>query len=321
MKARIFFFISIFSALVPSFSCGSSSSNESDVYLFSYFVGDSKDGLYLAYSYDGLTWEVLNNAESFLTPCVGKDKLMRDPSIARGKDGVYHMVWTTGWWDQHIGYASSVDLINWSEQKIIPVMYHELETRNSWAPELYYDEQDDLFYIIWASTVPGKFPDIPTTENEKGLNHRQYFTTTNNFVTFSDTELFFDPGFSVIDGAIVKKDNKYWFVVKNENSVPAEKNLRVTFTDNLKDGFSTEVSENISGKIWAEGPAPIQIGDYVYVYFDKYRNKKYGAIRSKDGKIWEDVSELISFPQGIRHGTAFKISEREFDKLVNAIEK
>lgn len=321
MKIKSLLYISIFVSLMfTGLSC-SSTPKEKDVYLFSYFVGDSKDGLHLAYSYDGLTWEVLNDGQSFLTPMVGKDKLMRDPSIARGKDGVFHMVWTTGWWDQHIGYASSEDLINWSEQQTIPVMYHESETRNSWAPELYYDEKDNLFYIIWASTVPGKFPELPTSESEKGLNHRQYFVTTKDFESFSETELFFDPGFSVIDGAIVKKDDKFWFVIKNENSAPAEKNLRVTFSDDLKKGFPTEVSESISGELWAEGPAPIQIDDYVYVYFDNYRDKRYGGIRSIDGESWEDVSDLISFPNGTRHGTAFKVSESEFEKIFKPIDK
>ena len=53
------------------------------VYLFSYFINNSKDGLHLAYSYDGLTWTALNGGRSFLTPTVGKDKLMRDPSICQ----------------------------------------------------------------------------------------------------------------------------------------------------------------------------------------------------------------------------------------------
>ena len=52
-------------------------------YLFSYFINDSKDGLHLAYSYDGLNWTPLNGGRSFLTPSVGKDKLMRDPSICQ----------------------------------------------------------------------------------------------------------------------------------------------------------------------------------------------------------------------------------------------
>jgi beta-galactosidase len=292
-----------------------------DVYLFSYFIGNGEDGLHLAFSYDGLKWKALNNNQAVLSPMVGKDKLMRDPSIAQGKDGTFHMVWTTGWWDKHIGYAFSKDLVHWSEQKLIPVMYHEPTTKNCWAPEIFYDAKDDLFYIIWASTVPGKYAEIPTSESEKGLNHRLFFITTKDFNTFSETKLFFDPGFSVIDGAIIKKGKTYWLIVKNENSAPPEKNLRITFTHDLKKGFPTQVSDNISGKSWAEGPSPLQIGKYVYVYFDKYREKKYGAIRSIDGKHWKDVSDLVSFPQGARHGTAFKITTKEFETIKNTFEK
>lgn len=286
-----------------------------DVYLFSFFTGNGEDGLYLAYSYDGLTWEALNNNRSLLTPQVGNDKLMRDPCISQGSDGTFHLVWTTGWWDQHIGYASSRDLVNFSDQKTIPVMTHEVKAKNSWAPEVFYDEDKSLFYIIWASTVPGIFPEIRTSENEEGLNHRLYFTATKDFNTFSETLLFFDPGFSVIDGAVIKKDSVYWLVLKNESSIPAEKNIRITFSEDISKGFPVQVSENISGNSWAEGPSPLEIGEYVYVYFDKYRDKKYGAIRSKDGEVWEDISDKVSFPPGTRHGTAFKIKEEEFVKL------
>lgn len=269
-------FMLLFIAGCTLFGCNKT---DEKAYLFTYFMGNGENGLHLAYSIDGLKWDSLFGGESVLKPMIGKDRLMRDPSVARHKDGTFHMVWTTGWWDKGIGYASSKDLINWSEQQYIPVMEGDTTTRNTWAPEIYFDEADDLFYIIWASTVPGKFPEIDTTPNETGLNHRQYYVTTRDFKEFSPTAMFFDPGFSVIDGAIVKKDSKYWFIIKNEMSVPSEKNLRVTFTDNLKSGFPIDVSENISGDQWAEGPAPLVVGDFVYVYFDKYRDRKYGAIR------------------------------------------
>ena len=85
---------------------------------------------------------------------------MRDPSLLRGPDGVYHLVWTTGWRkDQGFGYAQSKDLVHWSPQQFIPVMEHEPTTVNVWAPELFYDEPNEQFIIIWASTIPGRFPD------------------------------------------------------------------------------------------------------------------------------------------------------------------
>lgn len=302
------------------FSCGnkpqtadSKEKEESNVYLFSYFKGNG-DGLHLAYSKDGMKWESLFNDSILLKPEIGKDKLMRDPSIVQDDEGTFHMVWTTGWWDKGVGYASSKDLVNWSEQKNIPVMEKFEGTKNTWAPELFYDKKDKTFYIFWASTIPGAFPDLPTSESEKGLNHKQYYVTTKDFNTFSDTKLFFEPGFSVIDGAMIEKDSTYYLFIKNENSNPAEKNIRIT-SNNKPFDFPVTVSEPITGNYWAEGPTPLQVGEYVYVYFDKYRDKKYGAVRSKDMKNWEDVSDSISFPQGTRHGTAFSVSEKIFETL------
>lgn len=297
---------------VTLFFCLSSlmSMATSKAYLFSYFVGNSTDGLHLAYSYDGLNWKPLRDGASFLTPIIGKDKLMRDPSICQGPDGTFHMVWTSSWTDRIIGYASSRDLVNWSEQRAIPVMMHEPQAHNCWAPELFYDEASRTFYIFWATTIPGRHKEVPTSPSEKGLNHRIYYVTTKDFQTFSDTGMFFNPDFSVIDAAIVKdpKHKDLIMVLKNENSNPPEKNLRVTRVKKLSQGFPTQVSAPITGKYWAEGPAPLFVGDTLYVYFDKYRDHRYGAVRSLDhGQTWEDISDKVSFPQGIRHGTAFQV--------------
>ncbi len=311
MKLNKLISVFVVLTLIFLFSCKQEKKDiqgEKEILLFSFFKGDSKDGLHLAYSEDGLTWTELNNSSSFLIPDVGKDKLMRDPSIAQDKNGIFHMIWTTGWWDQGIGYAYSKDLINWSEQQNIPVMENYEGTKNCWAPELFFDADSDLFYIFWASTVEGLLPDLETIESEKGLNHRQYYTTTKDFKSFSETKLFYDPDFSVIDGIILKKDSLYYLFVKNENSLPAEKNIRFT-SNNKPYDFPKETSAPITGDYWAEGPAVFQKDDYVYVYFDKYREHTFGAIRSKDMKEWTDISDSIKLPKGLRHGTIFKVNE------------
>lgn len=304
--------------MAAAIACAVTSSLLADnVYLFSYFKGNGEDGLHLAYSHDGLKWQALKNDKSFLTPNIGKDKLMRDPSICQDPDGTYHMVWTSGWWDRIIGYASSKDLVNWSEQKAIPVMEHEPEAKNSWAPELFYDDATRTYYILWATTIPGRHSEVATSKSENGLNHRIYYVTTKDFNTFSDTKIFFNPDFCAIDAAIMKQaDGQYMIAVKNENSAPAEKNIRITRTTSLNSGFPTRVSDPITGDYWAEGPSPLQIDDYTYIYFDKYTQHKYGAVRSKDGQNWEDVSEMIEFPQGTRHGTAFTVPEHVLQLLL-----
>lgn len=289
---------------------------QNQVCLFSYFTDNGQDGLHLAYSTDGLEWKALNNGKSMLAPTVGPDKLMRDPFILQGRDGLFHMVWTSSWKDRQIGYASSPDLINWSEQKAIAVMAHEPAAKNCWAPEMVYDPAQKNYIIFWATTIPGRHSDVVSSENEKGLNHRIYCTTTADFKNFSPTKLFFNPSFSVIDATLFPKGKFFYMFLKNENPNPPEKNIRMTRSKKAAGPYPVVVSAPVTGNYWAEGPTALQVNDYVYVYFDKYRDHKYGAVRTKNMKDWEDVSDRVTFPPGTRHGSAFKVSNELFSHLI-----
>ncbi len=284
-----------------------------DVYLFSYFKGNG-DGLHLAYSHDGFNWQALQNDSIFLKPTAGKDKLMRDPCIIRGGDGKFHMVWTVSWNEKGIGYASSPDLVNWSEQQYVPVMEHEPEAKNTWAPEITWDDKNKVYVIYWATTIPGRFPETEAN-GDNDYNHRMYYVTTKDFKTYSDTKLFYEPGFNVIDSSIQKvRKNQYVMFLKDETRNPAQKNIRVAFTDDLSKPFG-KASEPITGAYWAEGPTATKIGDQWVVYFDKYIDHAMGAVASTDLKNWTDISDKVSFPSGTRHGTVFTVTKKEFEKL------
>ena len=281
-----------------------------NVYMFCYFKNNGQDGLRLAYSYDGLTYAALHNDSSFLTPVVSNDKLMRDPCIIKGADGLFHMVWTVSWTAKGIGYAYSKDLIHWSEQKYIPVMEQEDSAKNCWAPEITYDAKSKDYVIYWATTITGKYPSDPAVE--KGYNHRIYYITTKNFTSFSKTKLLYDKGFNVIDATIVPYQKQFIMFLKDETLKPIpQKNIRVAISKKLTGGFSAP-SKPITGNYWAEGPTAIHINNKWIVYFDKYRDHKYGAVSSNDLKNWTDISDQISMPVGIRHGTVFTISKEDF---------
>lgn len=285
------------------------------VYAFSYFKGNGEDGLHLAYSEDGFNWQSLNNGGSFLQPELSADKLMRDPCIIRGGDGRFHMVWTVSWTDQGIGYASSDDLILWSDQQYIPVMAHEPGARNCWAPEVTYDAAQGLYLIYWATTITGRFPETQV-ESDNGYNHRMYGVTTKDFKTFSDTRLLYEPGFNVIDATIVPDGNRWVMFLKDETREPAQKNLKVAYADKLEGPYSP-AGDPITGDYWAEGPTAMRINGEWVVYFDKYTEHKYGAVASADLVNWHEVSEKLTMPEGIRHGTVFKISRQELGRLLD----
>src|SRR5690606_18342404 len=152
---------------------------------------------------------------------------------------------------------------------------------------------------------------------EQKYNHRMYYVTSKDLKTFSETKLFYDHGFSVIDAALIKADGRYVMFLKDETDQPnePEKNIRIATSDRAAGPYSPP-SEPITGDYWAEGPTPININGKWFVYFDKYREHKYGLVTSTDLVNWKDESDKLVMPQGIRHGTAFEVSKKTIKKLL-----
>lgn len=289
--------------------------NTEGTYIFASFRGNGEDGLHLAYSHDGLHWMALRDDKPMLKPTVGGG-LMRDPCIIQGPDGQFHMVWTTSWTDRGIGIAHSRDLITWSEQQFVPVMDHEPTARNCCAPEITWDPEGRQYVIYWATTIPGRF--IETVEaTDKGWNHRMYFTTTTDFKQYTEPSLFYDPGFNVIDSTIVGAHQPYIMITKNETRHPPAKNLHLATSDAVTGPWHTTGEPFTPTGTWVEGPTVLAVKDAWYLYFDCYRQKRYGAMRTRDFSAWEDLSDQLIVPKGMRHGTALAVSRDVLDALLN----
>jgi hypothetical protein len=285
-----------------------------DVYLFSSFHEPADQGLRFLYSYDGYKWTDLDT--TFLKPLVGQQKVMRDPSVVRGPDGTFHLVWTSSWkGDKGFGYASSRDLVHWSEERFIPVMEHEPSVVNVWAPELFYDQDNSRFIIIWASTVPFRFP---KGQEDEDNNHRMYYTTTRDFKTFSEAKLFLDPGFSVIDAVIVRRKADDFVLVLKDNTRP-NRNIKVAFGPTAL-GPYTNVSEPFSGN-FTEGPSVVRVRNEWLIYFDSYRDKRYGAVKTTDFNVFADASPETSVPEGHKHGTIVQANKKILKDLKKAARK
>ncbi|MCI0437130.1 MAG: glycoside hydrolase family 43 protein [Gemmatimonadetes bacterium] len=276
-------------------------------WLFTSFRGNGEDGLYLAYSRDGYAWTPLNGDKPVLKPAVGGEKLMRDPCIQQGPDGTFHMVWTTGWKEEGFGYANSKDLIHWSEQRFVPVTRGALAegVYNTWAPELFFDDEQRRFLIVWSST----------RRSQAEKDHRMYVMTTRDFRAFSEPALLLDPGYPCIDGTILREDRRYVLFFKDERE--GQKVIRVAKADRPEGPYGPP-SDPLQGD-GVEGPSAMRIGRDVIVYFDHYRSPQhYGAFRSRDLEPWEDITSKVSFPDGHRHGSILRVSEEQLAKLLGA---
>lgn len=296
----------------------SEKSSDPKCYIFTYFTDkDQAAGLHIAYSGDGLEWKELNGGNPIIKPEIGNQKIMRDPSITRGPDGTYHLVWTVSWEDTGIGYSHSKDLVNWSEQQFIPVMSDTPGTRNCWAPEVFYDEDSEYFYIVWSSTVDGRHKPVPHTSQEAYNNPRMYFTKTKDFISFTPAELFYDKDFAVIDGFLFKEEGTYHLFLKNENSLPAEKNIRISTSASIEGPYGEPSLPITDSTYWAEGASCLKVGDSFFMYYDKYHTGRgYGAKMSKDLATWEDVTDRLSVPQGMKHGTPLEIPYQDLEQLL-----
>ena len=279
------------------------------VWISTSFHEPATDGLRYIYSRDGWQWDTIPGV--WLRPDVGKQRVMRDPSIIRTPDGMYHLVWTSSWrGDRGFGYAESRDLIHWSKQRFIEVM-DDTTTVNVWAPELFWDEDRRQAMIVWASCVPSR-PFEVGVEDPKN-NHRLYYVTTRDFKTFSKARLLTDPGFSSIDATLVRRGRQDYVMVVKDNTRP-NRNIKVCFA-RKPEGPWSQASPPFTGKMM-EGPTTIKVDDGWLIYYDRYELKDFGAHYTKDFRHFDDVSAKVRVPRGHKHGTIFETDEQTLQALL-----
>lgn len=305
-------------------------------YIFTSFREPSVSGMQYLYSYDGLHWDSIPGV--FMKPSIGNEQtyidcftnevvtptfcgthVLRDPSITKGPDGTFHLVWTTAWsGSKGFGYAHSKDLIHWSEQREILVMADSC-TNNVWAPEIFYEEETGFYYIIWSSSI---HPSRYTEADKLGTNrcHRPYYTKTKDFKTFSTAKMFYDCGYNSIDGFLVKRaKNDYVFVLK-DNRKPGFSNL-FCVTGSSPDGPFSNPTKAFAPS-YSEGPCVLKLGDEWIIYYDQYRpEQRYCAFSTKDFKSFTDINDRISVPVGHKHGTIVKVSKKQLKRILKHAKK
>ncbi|MFD9318365.1 glycoside hydrolase family 43 protein [Streptomyces sp. NPDC060053] len=187
-------------------------------YVMGYFtestsLGAGTDyGLHLAVSTDGLQWMPLNQNNPVVTPTEGALGL-RDPFILRKQDGTYVVIATdlkgTDWSyvSQYVHVWNSTDLRTFTGYHRLKL--HDMNT-HSWAPEAFWDAGRGQYALIYSAV------------NSSGHNVIMVNYTTD-FVTASAPQVFFDPGYDVIDGDMAVGVNgvNYLYFKKDQTLVGA----------------------------------------------------------------------------------------------------
>jgi hypothetical protein len=280
-----------------------------DAYVFAYFKEPGSQGIYLALSRDGYRFEPLNDGQPWVKP-QHEGEIMRDVFITHNPDGDgFRMVWTWGWRGSSLGYAESADLMTWSEQKEIPMMKEFPTVNNVWAPETYWDDRAKEWLIIWSSSFK---------DNKDG--HRIWASRTNDFATFTKPTIFFDPGFVVIDATMFHRNfagKADWVMIFKDQTIdPLRYQVRWTAGPSVEGPWGP-----LSGPItesWSEGPSMAKVGEEFVVYYDHYRPPmaRYEGVQTRDWVHWESVNDKMSFPASAKHGSFFRVTEVEAQRLL-----
>jgi len=264
-------------------------------YLMSYFKNsylplNDMSGGFFALSTDGMNWTELNNGAPVIIGSPIGESLMRDPFIYFDAPTMtFHLVYTTGWTMKGLGYmrftiADGKDFKNFKDwdtldaqgNKQIPVNVSEKIPGAicTWAPEIFWDDLQNKYMIYWST--------------DAGAGKRAYYVLTSDFKTFTDPVKFFDPGYTEIDGNLLKvADHNYYFFFKDER----DEGLRLYYvTGTTPQGPWGEISaSSINTLQGVEGPSSIKIGNEYRVYFDPYAARQnYRMVKSTDLITWKD---------------------------------
>ncbi|WP_405976359.1 glycoside hydrolase family 43 protein [Streptomyces sp. NBC_00988] len=276
------------------------------MYVVSYFT-DADEALHLAVSQDGQEFSPVNEGRPLLRGTVGTGRL-RDPFIGIGPDGLFHLLATDGWTSPSIVHATSADLLTWSEQELLPVMAGVDGAHNAWAPEFFLDPATGLYHLIWSSVVEGAGSTAEGRDFANvGQDHRIWHCTTSDFVGYSPAELFFDPGYSVIDATVTHHDGRFVMAFKDERGTndPSTDHKYILVTTFSQPGTDFTRPTGPVSPAPVEGPAFFRRGEEWVLLFDHYLEGRYGAASSPDGVRW--TRSEISLPNGIRHASVLTV--------------
>jgi hypothetical protein len=302
-------------------------------YLFTHFkekITPDGEQVYFGISKDGFNWEAVNGGNPILTAQLG-EKGCRDIEIIRLHTGGFVIVTTdlcvAYRYDENLNLDwkninstgskclrmwKTDDLVNFSEERL--VHFGRDDFGCMWAPEVFFDEETETYLIHWGSTVA-----------ETDFKHMSiYCSTTKDFETFSEPQLFFTKDNEILDSHIRKFGDTYHLFYKNAEHPPmnmhaTSKNLRGPYEhDKAFEDYMATFEKPGS----YEAPTTLTLPDgrwCLMLDFFGCEKEKMGYVpfvSSKPGDSnFRRADEAFSFPYGFKHGGIIEISDEEYASL------
>ncbi|TDV57322.1 glycoside hydrolase family 43 protein [Actinophytocola oryzae] len=280
-------------------------------YLMTYFTESPQMvgadyGLHLAVSRDGLNWTPLNQNNPVVTPTAGELGL-RDPFVLRKQDGTFVVLATDlrgtdfSRISQYLHVWDSTNLTSFSNYRRIRM--HTLNT-HTWAPTAFWDAARGQYGIVYSAN------------NGQDVFMVNY---TSDFRTVSSPQVFFSPGFGVLDGDIVVDGGTTYLYYKNlgngylygARSTTAAPNSFTTYTSGLRQGNSIEapllLRTNEGGwRLWGDSFSPVN-NDYYAWSSGNITANSWSVLNQRD----------YTPPLNAKHGSMVGITDAEYSAVVS----
>lgn len=302
-------------------------------YLFVHFKEKlTPDGeqVYFSVSRDGLNYEMLNGGAPVLTSTLG-EKGCRDIEIVRLHTGGFIIITTdlsivyrmdennnVNWKEVNSTGSKcfctwrSPDLIHFEPQELLPVGREDFGCM--WAPEVFFDEENEEYLIHWGSTV-----------REDSFSHMKiYSCVTKDFRTFSKPEVFFQKDNEILDSHLVKTGSTYHLFYKNAER-PAANMHAVSpclYGPYLHDDKFEKYMLTLEKPGSYEAPTTCILPDgrwCLMLDFFGCEKEKMGYVpfisETPGNSEFKMQKEAFSFPYGFKHGKILEITDEEYQRL------
>lgn len=281
-------------------------------YVFAYFtespnMNGADYGLHLAVSQDGLNWTPLNQNNPVVTPTAGTLGL-RDPFVLRKQDGTFVVLATDlkgtdfGQNNQYLHVWDSADLTGFTGYRRIRM--HNLNT-HTWAPTAFWDASRGQYGIVYSA--------------HNGSSDVLMVNYTTDFRTVTAPQVYFSPGFPVLDGDIVVDGSTFYLYYKNlsngllygARSATGAPNSYTTYTSGLRQGDALEAPllvRNNAGTgwwLWGDSFSPVNNDYYAW------------STSSIGGGSWTVLDQrAYTPPLNAKHGSITGITAAEHNALI-----
>lgn len=282
---------------------------------------------------------LLNGAEIFNTKELARiEGGTRDAFILRGqRENQYLMTTTdmcvakTGVWHNYgIDLLRSTDLIHWesttfdfrqgkqifSDPEAVTGCYDTDEEyariNRVWAPQVIWDESKQA-YLVYYSLL---------SSNEGDSYDKIYYSYADaDFKTLTQPRIFFDPGFSVIDGDIVFNpyDGLYHMYYKREAAGGSDRGVYEATSPVLVGGTWIDITHVTNeGTAQVEGSSTIRrINEDVYnLYYMRYsEGYEYKVCETDHVGLNTSSSTALQGDGAFQHGSFMTLTEQEYNML------